>query len=82
MCKNAVTEAHFFLKSGGLARDMRSHSPMPSAWGAALNVAMATIIGTYDAAPCVTNDVPKCRAWRGGLWPKAWPSARNMALGP
>ncbi len=46
---------------------------MPSAWGAALNVAKATIIGTYDAAPCVTNDVPKCRAWRGGLGPKAWP---------
>ena len=72
ICKNAVTEAHF-LKSGGRARDMRSHSPMPSTWGAALSVAMATITGTYDAAPCVTNDVPKCRAWCGGLWPKAWP---------
>jgi hypothetical protein len=38
--KNAVTEAHF-LKSGGLAKDMRSYSPMPSAWGAALSVAVA-----------------------------------------
>ncbi len=76
--ENAVTAMHF-LKSGRC----KSHAqllPHAYAWGAALGVATTIITDTYDAAPCVTNDVPKCRAWRGGLWPKAWPSTRTHGV--
>jgi hypothetical protein len=37
----------------------------------------------WNAAPCVTNDVPECRARRMALgpkhgpWPEAWPLARS-----